>query len=104
MAAPGQAQPFRTLYFGVVMDVECTLLPGIGTCRTFTSAAGFRVGVITHYAGGRRELVHGIGDDPDASCSVALTRAEAIALAGLLDVIDVEVTGVRRPPSTVPRR
>jgi TrkA domain protein len=89
------------------MDVECTLLPGIGTCRTFTSAAGFRVGVITHYAGGRRELVHGIGDDPDASCSVALTRAEAIALAGLLgilDVIDVEITGAWRSPSTVPRR
>jgi TrkA domain protein len=88
------------------MDVECTSLPGIGTCRTFTSAAGFRVGVITHYAGGRRDLVHGIGDDPDASCSLALTRAEAIALAGLLgilDVIDVEITGARRPPSTVLR-
>ncbi|MGX6603987.1 potassium transporter TrkA [Micromonosporaceae bacterium Da 78-11] len=86
------------------MDVECTSLPGIGTCRAFTTAAGFRVGVITHYAGGRRELVHGTGDDPDASCSLALTRAEAIALAGLLgilDVIDVDITGDRKPPSVV---
>ncbi|MEV4708822.1 potassium transporter TrkA [Actinoplanes sp. NPDC049316] len=86
------------------MNVECTPLPGIGTCRTFTTAAGYRVGVVTHHAGGRRELVHGPGDDPDAGCSLTLNRAEAVALAGLLgilDVIDVAVTcgpdGATRP-------
>jgi TrkA domain protein len=78
------------------MDVELTPLPGIGMRHTFTTAGGRRVGVVTHYAGGRRELIHDTGDDPDATCSLPLTRSEAIALAGLLgilDVIDVAITG-----------
>ncbi|MEV0810484.1 potassium transporter TrkA [Micromonospora sp. NPDC050200] len=77
------------------MDVELTPLPGIGMRRMFTTAAGRRIGVVTHHAGGRRELVYDTGDDPDATCSLALTRSEACALArllGILDVLDVPVT------------
>ena len=91
------------------MEVELTPLPGIGLRRTFTTADGRRVGVINHYAGGRRELIVDTGgDDPDAACSLSLTRSEAMALAGLLgilDVVDVAFTGPRDapvPPS--PRR
>lgn len=65
------------------MDIERTSLPGIGTCRSFTSAAGPRVTVIAHHAGGRRELIH------DGRCRLVLTREEAIVLAGLLGVFDV---------------
>ncbi|BCJ50512.1 hypothetical protein Asp14428_19870 [Actinoplanes sp. NBRC 14428] len=82
------------------MDVEVTPLPGIGECHAFTTVTGHRVGVVTHYAGGRRELIHGVSDDPDATCRLALSRSEAIALArllGILDVIDVDVTGTRQP-------
>ncbi|UQU67607.1 potassium transporter TrkA [Couchioplanes caeruleus] len=89
------------------MDVESTPLPGIGTCRTFHTATGHRVGVVTHHAGGRRELVHSISDDPDATCSLTLTRTEATALAGLLgilDVIDVEIAGpAQHTPPAAPR-
>ncbi|MER7475119.1 potassium transporter TrkA [Micromonospora sp. NPDC000018] len=77
------------------MDVELTPLPGIGFCRMFTTDAGCRVGVVTHYAGGRRELVYHDGDDPDATRSIILKRDEAVALAGLLgllDVFDVTIT------------
>jgi TrkA domain protein len=89
------------------MNVEFTPLPGIGTCHAFTTATGHRVGVVTHYAGGRRELIHGISDDPDATCSLSLTRAEAIALAGLLgilDVIDVDISDTQQSTTPVPPR
>ncbi|MFJ6194832.1 potassium transporter TrkA [Micromonospora sp. NPDC092111] len=78
------------------MEVERTPLPGIGMRHCFTTADGRRVGVVTHRAGGRRDLVHDDGRDPDSTCSLTLTRAEAITLAGLLGIIDlVEVTDRR---------
>ncbi|GAB3850473.1 potassium transporter TrkA [Dactylosporangium cerinum] len=76
------------------MEIERISLPGIGTCRSLTSATGRRVTVIAHHAGGRRELIHGAGE-PDGCCRLTLTREEAIVLAGLLGVFDV--TGDREP-------
>ncbi|MDG6106962.1 potassium transporter TrkA [Dactylosporangium aurantiacum] len=67
------------------MEIERTALPGIGTCRAFTTAAGHRVAVVAQHAGGRRELIHG----PDGRSRLTLTREEAIVLAGLLGVFDV---------------
>ncbi|GAA2358479.1 potassium transporter TrkA [Dactylosporangium salmoneum] len=88
------------------MDIERTSLPGIGTCRTFTSAAGTRVGVIAHDADGRRVLIHSTDGDPDAGCCLALTPAEAVALAGLLGIFDVTDAGHRddRLPAPDARR
>ncbi|MEV6926643.1 potassium transporter TrkA [Dactylosporangium sp. NPDC051485] len=85
------------------MDIERTSLPGIGTRRTFTSAAGSRIGVIAHDANGCRVLIHSADGDADACCSLTLTPAEAIALAGLLGIFDL---GGRddRPPATDARR
>ncbi|MEV0131054.1 potassium transporter TrkA [Dactylosporangium sp. NPDC050688] len=77
------------------MEIELTSLPGIGTCRSFTSATGRRVTVIAHHAGGRRELIHGCGGEPDGRGRLILTREEAIVLAGLLGVFDV--TADREP-------
>ncbi|MBO4207859.1 potassium transporter TrkA [Micromonospora echinofusca] len=86
------------------MDIEHTPLPGIGSRHCFSTAEGRRVGVVTRHADGRRYLVHDDGRDPDSTCSVALTRAEAIVLAGLLGIVDlVDVTEGRNdrdaPPS-----
>ncbi|MGI5175067.1 potassium transporter TrkA [Dactylosporangium sp. CA-152071] len=89
------------------MDIERISLPGIGTCRTFTSATGRRVGVITHHASSRRDLIHSSSDDPDASCSLALNRDEAIALAGLLgifDIVNTDGTGDQNPAAGAPAR
>ncbi|MEH1017248.1 potassium transporter TrkA [Micromonospora sp. CPCC 206060] len=78
------------------MEVERTPLPGIGMRHCFTTENGRRVGVVTHRASGRRDLVHDDGRDPDGTCSLALTRAEAIVLAGLLGIMDiVDVTEIR---------
>ncbi|MFF3868237.1 potassium transporter TrkA [Micromonospora sp. NPDC001898] len=71
------------------MEVERTPLPGIGLRHCFTTEHGRRVGVVTHHVGGRRDLVHDDGRDPDSACSLTLTRAEAIALAGLLGILDI---------------
>ncbi|MCF0095373.1 potassium transporter TrkA [Micromonospora sp. NPDC049114] len=71
------------------MIVELTPLPGIGICRMFTTADGRRVGVVTHRPGGRRDLVYESPDDPDATCSLTLTRDEAVTLARLLGILDV---------------
>ncbi|MEU4565104.1 potassium transporter TrkA [Micromonospora sp. NPDC023956] len=71
------------------MDLELTPLPGIGLCHSFTTEEGRRVGVVVHHVGGRRDLVHDDGVDPDSACTLALTRTEAIALARLLGVLDL---------------
>ncbi|RLP85849.1 MULTISPECIES: potassium transporter TrkA [unclassified Micromonospora] len=71
------------------MYVELTPLPGIGVRRMFTTAEGRRVGVVTHHPGGRRDLVYESPDDPDATCCLTLTRSEAMALAGLLGILEV---------------
>ncbi|GLZ02116.1 potassium transporter TrkA [Actinoplanes sp. NBRC 103695] len=82
------------------MDVEMTSLPGIGQRCSFTTEAGRRVGVVSHHRNGRRELIHDGGDDPDSVCALALTRKEAIALAGLLGILDVVDSRADEPSST----
>ncbi|MFI9639322.1 potassium transporter TrkA [Micromonospora sp. NPDC051925] len=82
------------------MEVERTPLPGIGTRLSFVTENGRRVGVVTHRASGRRDLVQDDGQDPDSMHSLSLTRAEAITLAGLLGIMDiVEVTEGREQPA-----
>lgn len=71
------------------MQIEVVPLPGIGLRHTFTTEQGRRVGVVTYHAGGVRRLVHDDPTDPDRSCDLRLTRAEALALANLLGVLDV---------------
>lgn len=64
--------------------VEETLLPGIGLRHDFETAAGRRVGVVSH-RDGRRELVVYDARDPDACVAqVRLTSEEADALAEIL--------------------
>lgn len=71
------------------MDIERTPLPGIGLRQTLTTERGRRVGVITHHGGGVRDLVYDDPDDPDRTCSLRLTRKEALTLANLLGVLDL---------------
>ncbi|MGS2615374.1 potassium transporter TrkA [Micromonospora sp. LZ34] len=75
------------------MKIETVPLPGIGLRHTFTTEQGRRVGVVTHHTGGLRDLVHDDPTDPDRSCGLRLTRAEAHALASLLGVLDIVPTG-----------
>ena len=64
--------------------VEETPLPGIGLRHDFVTAAGRRVGVVSH-RDGRRELVIYDARDPDACVAqVRLTDEEADALAEIL--------------------
>lgn len=64
--------------------VEETPLPGIGLRHDFQTAAGRRVGVVSH-RDGRRELVIYDARDPDACVAqVRLTDEEADALAEIL--------------------
>ncbi|AEH09212.1 MULTISPECIES: cation:proton antiporter regulatory subunit [Protofrankia] len=66
------------------MDVEETMLPGIGLRHDFRTRSGRRVGVVSHH-GGRRELVIYDTDDMDTcSESIPLTAEESDALAELL--------------------
>jgi TrkA domain protein len=66
------------------MDIERVNLPGIGMRHSFTTDRGRRLGVVSHHTG-RRDLVVYDKDDPDSSVvSVALSGAEANALAELL--------------------
>lgn len=66
------------------MDVEQTVLPGIGLRHEFTTRAGRRIGVVSHRTG-RRDLVIYDPDDPDRVCeTVKLNDEEADALVELL--------------------
>jgi TrkA domain protein len=66
------------------MDIERVNLPGIGMRHSYTTGRDRRLGVVSHHTG-RRDLVIYDKDDPDtAVMSVALTGAEANALAELL--------------------
>jgi TrkA domain protein len=66
------------------MDIERVNLPGIGMRHSFTTERDRRLGVVSHHTG-RRDLVIYDRDDPDSAvASVALTGAEANALAELL--------------------
>ena len=48
-----------------MVDVEETLLPGVGARHDFSTADGQRLGVIVHRTGRRELLIYG-DDDPDA--------------------------------------
>lgn len=66
------------------MDIEETALPGVGVKHEFTSAAGKRVGVLSHRSG-RRDIAVYDDEDPDACIEVlVMTPEEAEALAELL--------------------
>jgi TrkA domain protein len=66
------------------LRVEETPLPGIGLRHDFETAAGRRVGVVSH-RDGRRELVVYDARDPDACVAqVRLSTEEADALAEIL--------------------
>ncbi|MEU8171466.1 cation:proton antiporter regulatory subunit [Microbispora hainanensis] len=66
------------------MDVEQTVLPGIGLRHEFTTRSGRRIGVVSHRTG-RRDLVIYDPDDPDRACeTVKLNDEEADALVELL--------------------
>ncbi|KZF05034.1 cation:proton antiporter regulatory subunit [Rhodococcus sp. EPR-147] len=66
------------------MNVEVTLLPGIGVRKDFALASGRRIGVITR-KDGANELIVSRKDDPDATQeSITLSNEEAAALGNLL--------------------
>ncbi|MDJ0395370.1 cation:proton antiporter regulatory subunit [Rhodococcus sp. G-MC3] len=66
------------------MNVEVTLLPGIGVRKDFALASGRRIGVITRKDGANELIVSRI-DDPDATqASITLSNEEAAALGNLL--------------------
>lgn len=66
------------------MDVQVTPLPGIGLRRDFMTAAGRRLGVITH-RDGHLDLMVTSADDPDTCvASIPLTDEESHTLADLL--------------------
>lgn len=66
------------------MDVTETLLPGVGVCYEFQTAAGSRVGVVAK-RDGEFDFVRYDRDDPDAAETLlTLTPTEADTLAELL--------------------
>lgn len=71
------------------MNIEHTPLPGIGVRHTFTTAEGRRIGVVEYRGQDRRDIIHDDLDDPDRTWGLRLTRSEAVALAGLLGLLEV---------------
>ncbi|GIH95861.1 hypothetical protein Psi01_64910 [Planobispora siamensis] len=66
------------------VEVEQTVLPGIGLRHEFTTRSGRRIGIVSHRTG-RRDLVIYDADDPDRACeTVKLNDEEADALVELL--------------------
>lgn len=66
------------------MEVEQTVLPGIGLRHEFTTRSGRRIGVVSHRTG-RRDLVIYDPEDPDSACeTIRLNDEEADALVELL--------------------
>jgi TrkA domain protein len=66
------------------MEIQETVLPGVGLRHEFTSGGGRRLGVVS-YRTGRRDLLLYDPEDPDACREVIrLIREEADALADLL--------------------
>jgi TrkA domain protein len=65
-------------------DINEVQLPGVGVMHEFVTRSGHRVGVVSHRSG-RKEIVVGDREDPDASRSVLeLTEPDARTLAELL--------------------
>ncbi|MEU5722003.1 potassium transporter TrkA [Micromonospora sp. NPDC047738] len=71
------------------MKIERTPLPGIGVRHTFTTEQGRRIGVVEYRGQDRRDVIHDDLNDPDSTCGFRLTRSEAVALAGLLGLLEV---------------
>lgn len=70
-------------------DVTEVRLPGVGVRHEYTTAAGDRVGVLTH-RGGRREILVYDRDDPDRCASTLhLTAEDTRTLADLLGAPNV---------------
>ncbi len=66
------------------MDIQETVLPGVGLCHDFATRGGRQLGVVSHHTG-RRDLLLYDRADPDACQEVvSLTGEEADALAELL--------------------
>lgn len=66
------------------MNVDVTLLPGIGVRKDFALSTGRRIGVITR-KDGSNELIVSKKDDPDSTqASITLNNEEAAALGNLL--------------------
>ncbi|WP_328810210.1 cation:proton antiporter regulatory subunit [Rhodococcus sp. NBC_00294] len=66
------------------MNVDVTLLPGIGVRKDFALSTGRRIGVITR-KDGTNELIVSKKEDPDSTqASITLTNEEAAALGNLL--------------------
>lgn len=66
------------------MDVNETLLPGVGLRYEFDNADGDRIGVIAHRKGDFEVLVYGAKDRDKARRVFRLTEREAEALAQIL--------------------
>ncbi len=66
------------------MEVEQTVLPGIGHRHDFATRSGRRIGVVTHRTGRLDLLIYDANDPDTCSESVELTREEADTLAELL--------------------
>jgi TrkA domain protein len=66
------------------MTIERTALPGIGISHAVTTAAGRRLGVISHVSGRRDLVVYDPGDPEQATVTVTLDDHEAHQLADLL--------------------
>lgn len=73
-------------------EVVETHLPGVGVRHEFTTAAGVRVGVVSHRSG-RREIVVYDQRDPDAATAVLnLSSSDTRTLAELLGASQVSET------------
>lgn len=70
-------------------------LPGIGELFQLETAAGLAVTIVTHRSG-RRDIALGGADEEQPSVTVALTRAEAVAVATLLTGAFIELNTVAR--------
>jgi TrkA domain protein len=80
------------------MDVHETPLPGIGLRHEFTTAAGRRVGLVSHRSG-KRDLLLYDAHDPDAAReALSLTPEEAQTLATLLGAAGIaqELTALQQ--------
>jgi TrkA domain protein len=66
------------------MELERTVLPGVGVSYSFATAAGNRFGVITHRSGRRELISYDPGDRERVRHSLVLDEAESRTVAELL--------------------
>lgn len=65
-------------------DITEVRLPGVGVRHEYTTAAGDRVGVLTHRGGRREVLVYDRGDPDRCAMTLHLTADDTRTLAELL--------------------